>query len=151
MLLNDQFSSMVTNFHPCFKPWFQSEKNLIFYLKILLPSKHLTWIFPGKIYFGFSLRIYNKTREKWAYSLHKKMKFSTVNVTKSCSILWIWSHILKKSLMENFIFCAMILPKIISIFFQEKQILTTNQQFFFGGGSNNNLFSSSLLSLTQEK
>ena len=67
------------------------------------------------------------------------------------SILWIWSHLLKKSLMENFIFCAMILPKIISIFFQEKQILTTNQQFFWGGaGSNNNLFSSSLLSCASQ-
>ena len=25
-----------------------------------------------------------------------------------CSFLWIWSHLLKKSLMENFIFCAVI-------------------------------------------
>ena len=33
--------------------------------------------------------------------LHKKMKFSSVNV-----FLRIWSHLLKKSLMENFIFCA---------------------------------------------
>ena len=41
-------------------------------------------------------------------SLHKKWSFplriSLVNVTKS----WIWSHLLKKSLMENSIFCAVI-------------------------------------------
>ena len=28
-----------------------------------------------------------------------------------CSFLWIWSHLFKKSLMENFIFCATILPE----------------------------------------
>ena len=29
----------------------------------------------------------------------QKMKFL-------CSFLWIWSHLLKKSLMENFIYCG---------------------------------------------
>ena len=43
--------------------------------------------------------------------LQKKRSFplsiSSVNVTKSAIVLRIWSHLLKKFLMENFIFCAM--------------------------------------------
>ena len=46
-----------------------------------------------------------KPREK---SLHKKRSFplriSSVNVTKSAIFLRIWSHLLKKSSIENFIF-----------------------------------------------
>ena len=40
----------------------------------------------------------------------KKMKFSIKDFFSRCdqirSFLRIWSHLLKKSLMENFIFCA---------------------------------------------
>ena len=40
----------------------------------------------------------------------QKMKFSMKNFFSKCdqigSFLRIWSHLLKKSLMENFIFCA---------------------------------------------
>ena len=40
----------------------------------------------------------------------QKMKFSTKDFFRKCdqilSLLRIWSHLLKKSLMENFIFCA---------------------------------------------
>ena len=40
----------------------------------------------------------------------QKMKFSIKNFFSECdqirSVLRIWSHLLKKSLMENFIFCA---------------------------------------------
>ena len=40
----------------------------------------------------------------------QKMKFSITDFFSKCdqicSFLWIWSHLLKKSLMENFIFCA---------------------------------------------
>ena len=40
----------------------------------------------------------------------QKMKFSMKDFFSKCdqirSFLWIWSHLLKKSLMENFIFCA---------------------------------------------
>ena len=43
-------------------------------------------------------------------SLHKKMKFSIKDFFSKCdqirSFLWIWSHLLNKSLMENFIFCT---------------------------------------------
>ena len=40
----------------------------------------------------------------------KKMKFSIKDFFSKCcqirSFLWIWSHLLKISLMKNFIFCA---------------------------------------------
>ena len=36
---------------------------------------------------------------------HFALRVSSVNVTKS--VVQIWSRLLKKSLMENFIFCAM--------------------------------------------
>ena len=43
----------------------------------------------------------------------QKMNFSIKDFFSKCdqirSFLWIWSHLLKKSLMENFIFCAVLL------------------------------------------
>ena len=43
-------------------------------------------------------------------TLHKnevfQLRISPVNVTKSAGHIRIWSHLLEKSLMENFIFCA---------------------------------------------
>ena len=40
----------------------------------------------------------------------QKMELSMKDFLSKCdqisSFLWIWSHLLKKSLMENFIFCA---------------------------------------------
>ena len=43
----------------------------------------------------------------------QKMKFSIKNFSSKCDQihrkLWIWSHLLKKSLTENFIFCAVLL------------------------------------------
>ena len=48
-------------------------------------------------------------------SLHKKIKFSIKDFFSKCdqicNFLRIWSHLLKKSLMENFIFCAVIFNK----------------------------------------
>ena len=50
-------------------------------------------------------------------SLHKKMKFSIEDFFSKCDQIrrklrtWsmrIWSHLLKKSLMENFILCAVV-------------------------------------------
>ena len=44
-----------------------------------------------------------------ATSLQKKIKFSIKNFFSKCdqirSFLQIWSHLLNKTLMENFIFC----------------------------------------------
>ena len=45
------------------------------------------------------------------------MKFSIKDLFSKCdqirSFLWIWSDLLKKSLMENFIFCAVIAGEFI--------------------------------------
>ena len=46
----------------------------------------------------------------------QKMKFSIKDLfSNKCdqirSFLWIWSHLLKKSLMENFTFCAVFIVK----------------------------------------
>ena len=45
-----------------------------------------------------------------SYSTTQKMKFSIKGFFSKCdqirSFLWICSHLMKKSLMENFIFCA---------------------------------------------
>ena len=49
------------------------------------------------------------------------MKDSSLNVTKSsgkCRKLQIWSHFLKKSLMENLIFCAVKIQKLVVVNFQ---------------------------------
>ena len=47
-----------------------------------------------------------------SYSTTQKMKFSIKGFLSKCdqirSFLWICSHLLKKSLMENFIFCAVV-------------------------------------------
>ena len=44
-------------------------------------------------------------------STAQKMKFSIKDFfgkyQEICTFLWIWLHLTKKSLMENFIFCAM--------------------------------------------
>ena len=52
----------------------------------------------------------NSKHKPGLMSLHKKMKFSIKDFLSKCdqirSFLQIWSHLRKKSLMENFIFCA---------------------------------------------
>ena len=52
------------------------------------------------------------TNQIEATSTAQKMKFSIKDFFSKCdqirSFLRIWSHLLKKSLMENFIFCAVI-------------------------------------------
>ena len=55
----------------------------------------------------------NKTK-KQAVDTEQKIKFSIKDLFSKCEQihrkLWIWSHLLKKSLMENFIFCAVYFP-----------------------------------------
>ena len=45
----------------------------------------------------------------------KNQNFSIKDFFSKCdqihSFLWIWSHLLKKSLMENFIFCTVIVVR----------------------------------------
>ena len=46
----------------------------------------------------------------------KKMKFSFkdfIRYDQTRTKLWIWSHLLKKSFMENFLFCAVLLTIIL--------------------------------------
>ena len=47
---------------------------------------------------------------QWQINTAQKMKFSIKDFFSKCdqigSFLWIWSHLLKKSLMKNLIFCA---------------------------------------------
>ena len=47
----------------------------------------------------------------------QKMKFSKDFFSKCDEILRIWSHLLKKSLMENFIFCALVILSFLSLIF----------------------------------
>ena len=58
--------------------------------------------------------------------LHKKMKFFMKNFFSKCDqirrLRGIWSHLLKKSLMENFIFCAVSLSLKAVIRFAEQII-----------------------------
>ena len=52
----------------------------------------------------------NLCKEQILIITGQKMKFSIKNFFSKCdqihSLLRVWSHLLKKSLMENFIFCA---------------------------------------------
>ena len=41
-----------------------------------------------------------------AHPTPQKMKFSITDFFSKCDQIRIWSHLLKKSLMENFVFCA---------------------------------------------
>ena len=51
--------------------------------------------------------------ERKLYALHKKMKFSIKDFFSKCdqirSFVQIWSYLLKKSLMKNFIFYAVMI------------------------------------------
>ena len=64
-------------------------------------------------YFVNECRSVRLCRLRW--SLYKKLSFplrtSSLNVTKIRRKLRIWSHLLEKSLMENFIFCAVWMAK----------------------------------------
>ena len=54
---------------------------------------------------------YEKIRKKIGQITTQKLKFSIKNFFSKCdqihSFMRIWSHLLKKFLMENFIFCAL--------------------------------------------
>ena len=108
-----------------------------FFLACIFP--HSDWIRRDTEYFSvFSTNAGKYGPEKtlcldtfhaveWTYDIAQKMKFSIKDLFSKCdqicSFLWIWSHLLKKSLIENVIFCplwqvlhtikrAMILPRI---------------------------------------
>ena len=62
----------------------------------------------------------------------QKMKFSIIDFFSKCDQirrkLWIWSHLLKKSLMENFIFCAVTL---LSIFIFKRYLIMRLRSSFY--------------------
>ena len=61
--------------------------------------------FKGPVYFLSQLLFIHCTKKR-NFPLIKDL-FSKCDQIRS--FLWIWSHLLKKSLMENFIFCAVII------------------------------------------
>ena len=82
-----------------------------------LPYKRATlqelndFFYPNQYVTQIYLNVANFFRKKlYIRSLHKKWSFPLKNFFSKCdqihSFLWIWSQLLKKSLMENFIFCA---------------------------------------------
>ena len=83
-------------------------------------------VFSGRYFptFGLNMESYEAFLEnftEWMFvvtgfrriyhTLHKKMNFSIKDFFSKCdqicSFMWIWSHLMMKSLMENFIFCAL--------------------------------------------
>ena len=83
-------------------------------IMVVLSSKTLTNIsfLHIALYYSFAYLhlIYARLMEKNGFHIAQKMKFSVKDFFSNCdqirSFLWIWSHLLRKSLMENFIFCA---------------------------------------------
>ena len=115
----------------------------------VLNSLHKKWSFP----FSISLVNVNKSAVSWNGKLHffVQCKFSLYwNTLLIRSFLRICSHLLKKSLMENFIFCAVTLLSIYNFckWFQvyffivlallsEVQYLLKDLTFFCYGHSEN--------------
>ena len=82
-----------------------------------------------------------KIIENWpSFSCYtaKKMKFSIKDFFSKCdqihSFLRIWSHLLKKSLIENSIFCAVLLHFEFEKLWQEVHLEVTGLLFLFKVG-----------------
>ena len=62
------------------------------------------------------------------------MKFSVKNFFSKCeqicSFLRIWSHSLKKSLMENFIFCAVMTSVLVNLRWLKRDWITNFKKFY---------------------
>ena len=62
----------------------------------------------------------NNSTFAFARDTAQKMKFSIKDFFSKCDQMWrklrIWSHLLKRSLMENFIFCAVIYQLCITLY-----------------------------------
>ena len=81
---------------------------------LLTLNPTITEVF-GRYYLSFVL---------FANFTAQKVKFSIKDFFHKCDqiriFLWIWSHLLKKSLMENFIFCVMLYIVHIQPFIQAR-------------------------------
>ena len=77
---------------------------------------------------------YNNVNFMQSYNA-KKMKFSIKDFFSKCNqIRSFWSHLLKKSLMENFIFCAMLLSPerhLICLLTQSTKIKEASKSFLW--------------------
>ena len=65
------------------------------------------------VFFSKTYLIQKLNKPKKSTSFQQKMRFSIKDIFSKCdqirSFLWIWSHLLKMSLTENFIFCAVLI------------------------------------------
>ena len=110
---------------PFFKaPWESTHFNAKRFSKSLLSGnvKKVKMHFPLRFlvpYKTFLFGPWNMKLNHWTLAvdvtnvtLHKKMKFFIKDFFSKCdqirSLMRIWSHLLKKSLMENFTFCAVL-------------------------------------------
>ena len=76
--------------------------------------QHLEWVLIAVSFSNSNRPTALRTQE----TLHKKLSFNKDFFDKCDqfpSSLWIWSHLLKKSIMENLIFCAVKLSKRLTI------------------------------------
>ena len=76
------------------------------------------------------LKTFWRIKKRLEYiSLHKiwsfSLRISSLNVTSLLRVLW---HLLKKSLMENFIFCAVYGYKFFHIIWESRQIKRTKEK-----------------------
>ena len=85
--------------------WLQTRKNSIFVHFPRTEGNRHSWLFLPYI-----ARVSSSIILALNQNTAQKMKFSIKDFFSKCdqirSFLRIWSHFLKKSLMENFIFCA---------------------------------------------
>ena len=94
---------------------------------ILTFSPHKTAAFVSVLllYFSWLIDFAKKSNQKFHYT---KMKFSIKHFLSKCdqmrTFLRIWSHLLTKSVMENFIFCAAYSP-----FWETISLLLTQSYF----------------------
>ena len=106
--------------NPSITPTYITSKSLL--IKMRLRHKYFPVNFTNFFRTPFSQNTPQKVQT--ANPLHKKMKFSIKDFFRKCDYihrkLRTWSHVLKKSLMENFIFCAvtrssLALPNILKL------------------------------------
>ena len=80
-------------------------------VKDLYDDSILYWIVQYWQGYSFEKMKLSSTKKK-IFALHKRLNFSVKDFFSKCDQIckkwWIWSHLLKKSLMENFIFCAVL-------------------------------------------
>ena len=79
----------------------------------------LYWDSKNRIKVTRNIKINNLCNNCPVNALHKKMKFSIKDFFSKCEQirrkLRIWSHLLKKSLMDNFIFCAVMSKDLLKV------------------------------------